>query len=241
VVEAIRDAMKSSSSNVNYRKIFSSPMTWVGTLITLANAWEIYGLYNIIPPYLATQAPTGLGLGPALAGKLSLTLTLVGIPAFIGGGIFFDKVAKGNHRLAILIGFIMTGLFTYLLLLPFVYQNMFLLGAFLMIAGLGMGFMAPSITAYIAMNYPPKFVGSMVVVVWVRDVCGGWAGNLYRGLINGKARHVLLGPYSGFSCSMCRPCAGFFSETWWRQEAAGRFPETVMTPCLNNGREIRDK
>jgi MFS family permease len=162
VVEAIRDAMKSSSSNVNYRKIFSSPMTWVGTLITLANAWGIYGLYNIVPPYLATQAPTGLGLGPALAGKMSLALTLVGIPAFIAGGIFFDKVAKGRYKLAIFIGFVITGVFTYSLLFPFVYQNLLVLVSCLMIAGMGMSFMAPSLTAFIAMNYPPSFVGSMV-------------------------------------------------------------------------------
>lgn len=162
VVEAITEAMKSASGDMTYRKIFVSPMTWIGTIITVANAWGIYGLYNIIPPYLATQAPLGLGLGPVMAGKLSLVLTLVGIPAFIFGGVFFDKVAKGNHKPAIFIGFVMTGLFSYLLLLPFVYQNMFLLVTCLMIAGLGMSFMAPSLTAFIAMNYPPNFVGSMV-------------------------------------------------------------------------------
>jgi MFS family permease len=162
VVETVMGPHESASSAMTYRKALGSPVTWVGTFITLANAWGLYGLYNIVPPYLAAQAPLGLGLGPVLAGKLSLALTLVGIPAFIGGGVFFDKVAKGNHRPAIWIGFLMTGLFTYLLLFPFVYQNLLLLGTFLVIAGMGMGFMAPSITGFIAMNYPPNFVGSMV-------------------------------------------------------------------------------
>jgi MFS family permease len=186
VVEAITDAMKSASSDVNYRKIFASPVTWVGTLIALANAWGLYGLYNIIPPYLATQAPMGLGLGPAMAGKLSLALTLVGIPAFIVGGIFVDKVVKGKHRPAIFIGFVMTGVFTYLLLFPFVYQNLLFLAACLIIAGLGMGFMAPSLTAFIAINYPPKFVGSVV---------GWWFG--FGTLVGGALATYIAGLSTG--------------------------------------------
>jgi MFS family permease len=228
VVEAITAAMRSTSSDVTYRKIFASPMTWVGTLITLASSWGLYGLYNIIPPYLATQTPIGLGLGPAMAGKLSLALTLVGIPAFIVGGIFFDKVAKGNHRPAIFIGFVMTGLFTYLLLLPFVYQNLLLLGAFLMIAGLGMGFMAPSLTAFVAMNYPPNFVGSMVG--WwfgFGTFAGGGLATYIAGLSTARLGtfYWALTPISLVCCVGI--VLGYFLKPWrWSERSQDRNSDT---------------
>jgi MFS family permease len=148
--------------DVTYKKIFASPMTWIGTSICLLSSWGFYGLLNIVPPYLANEAPVGLGLGSIMAGRLSLTLALIGIPGFVAGGIFFDKVAKGDHKPSILIGFVMIGLFTYLLLIPAIYNNMFLLVICLMAAGWGGSFIGPSLSAFIAMNYPPKFVGSMV-------------------------------------------------------------------------------
>jgi MFS family permease len=183
VVKGIMDAMKAAGGEgVTYKTIFSLPMTWVGTFIVFFNSWGIYGLYNLIPPYLATPQPMGVGLDLVLAGKLSLALIVVGIPAFILGGLFFDKVAKGNHRPAIFIGFIMTGLFTYLLLLPAVYQDMGLLVVCLMAAGWGMSFMAASLSAFIAMNYPPNFVGGMMGWWFGFGTFGGALGTYLAGL-----------------------------------------------------------
>jgi MFS family permease len=162
VVEALMAIMKSGAEDLTYKKIFTSPLMWIGTVVTLCNAWGIYGLYNIVPPYLASPAPMGLGLEPMLVGKLCIGLTIVGLPAFILGGMFFDKVAKGNHRPGMIIGFVMTGIFTFLLLQPFVYQNTSLLAVCLIIAGWGMSFQAPSISAFITMNYPPRFAGSLM-------------------------------------------------------------------------------
>lgn len=182
IVRAVTEAAKSVAGDVTYRKIFAMPMTWIGTFIVFFNAWGIYSLYNLIPPYLATPAPMGVGLGPVMAGKLSLALAIVGIPAFICGGIFFDKIARGRHKPAIFIGFIMTGLFTYFLLLPGVYQNTALLVICLIIAGWGMSFMAPSLSAFIAMNYPPNFVGSMTGWWFGFGTFGGALGTYLAGV-----------------------------------------------------------
>jgi MFS family permease len=76
----------------------------------------------------------------------------------------------------------MTGLFTYLLLLPAVYQNMGLLVVCLMVAGWGMSFMAPSLSAFIAMNYPPNFVGSMMGWWFGFGTFGGALGTYLAGL-----------------------------------------------------------
>lgn len=182
IVRAVMEDMKESSSEkITYGKIFTMPMTWVGTFIVFFNSWGIYGLYNLIPPYFATAGPAGVGLGPVAAGKLSLVLVLAGIPAFICGGIFFDKVAKGRYKPAILMGFVMTGIFTYMLLLPGVYRNTTLLVICLVIAGWGMSFMAPSLSAFIATNYPPNFVGTMMGWWFGFGTFGGALGTYLAG------------------------------------------------------------
>lgn len=158
----VRKLQSSATTGVTYSSLFRLPMTWIGTGIVFFNSWGIYGLYNLVPPYLAASAPMGVGLGPAMAGTLTLLCIIVGIPAFIVGGLFFDKVTKGRSRPAIFIGFVMSGLFSYLFLIPYVYQNMVLLVFCLILAGWGVSFMAPSLSAFIAINYPPNLVGSMV-------------------------------------------------------------------------------
>ncbi|WP_028895871.1 MFS transporter [Syntrophorhabdus aromaticivorans] len=188
VVEAITGSMRAPGAEaMTYGKIFSMPMTWIGTAVLFVNCWGLYGLYNLIPSYLAAPTPIGVGVGPVMAGKLSLALIAVGIPAFIVGGIFFDKVARGNHKPAITVGFIVTGLFTYFLLSSTVYNNMLLLVACLMIAGWGMSFMAPSLSAFIAMNYPPRFVGTMMGWWFGFGTFGGALGTYLAGLATARA------------------------------------------------------
>lgn len=162
VAAVVKKLQSSATAEVTYGALFRLPMTWIGTGIVFFNSWGIYGLYNLVPPYLAAPPPMGVGLGPAMAGTLTLLCIIVGIPAFIVGGLFFDKAVRGRPRPAIFIGFIMSGLFSYLFLIPSVYQNMVLLIFCLVLAGWGVSFMAPSLSAFIATNYPPNFVGSMV-------------------------------------------------------------------------------
>jgi MFS family permease len=98
----------------------------------------------------------------------------------IVGGIFFDMIFKGKSKPAIIIGFILTGLFTYLLLSPGVYGSMGLLVVCLMIAGWGIPFMNPSISAFVAMNYPPHILGRVIGWVFGFGTFGGALG-LYLG------------------------------------------------------------
>ena len=61
-----------------------------------------------------------------------------------------------------IIGFVLSGLFTYLLLINGVTSNMGLLIICLMVAGWGIPFLNPSLSAYVVMKYPPAIVGRMV-------------------------------------------------------------------------------
>jgi MFS family permease len=109
-----------------------------------------------------------------------VAVTLIGLFAMIVGGIFFDKVFKGKARPAIAIGFVLSGLFAYIILSPAVYGSMGVLVLCLMIAGWGIPFMNPSITAFVAMNYPPAILGRMIGWVFGVGTFGGALG-LYLG------------------------------------------------------------
>ena len=162
VLQGLMQAMQPAAGELTFKKAFRLPMTWIGAFVVFFNTWNLYCFLNLVPPYLAAPSPMGVGLGPVTAGKLALAGTIVGIVATIAGGSFFDKIAKGNQKFAVLIGFILTALFAFPMALPSVYSNLLLLIVCMMLVGWGLNFMGASINGFIAMNYPPSMVGRMV-------------------------------------------------------------------------------
>lgn len=180
VVKGLMEVMKSAVGQLSFGKALTLPGTWVATFVMICNAWGLYCLYNLVPAFLAAPSPMGAGKGPAQAGGLSLFLTIIGFFAMVVGGVFFDNIAKGKSRPAIAIGFVLTGFFTYLILSPSVSGSTGLLILCLLFAGWGIPFMNASISAYIAMNYPPNIIGSVIGWVFGFGTFGGALG-LYLG------------------------------------------------------------
>jgi len=162
VIASLNAGMASSGQDVSLAKAIMLPMTIVLIAVILCNSIAMYFMYNLIPPFLSADAPMGVGLPAVTAGNLALTMTSVGIIAPFIGGLFFDKIAKGNPKYAVIIGFILSGGFVSLILMPAVYSNMSLLIICLMLAGWGVPFMGSSLTAFLAANYPPSIVGRMI-------------------------------------------------------------------------------
>jgi MFS family permease len=167
------------AETMTFMGALSCPVTWLGSLIVFCNAWAMYCLYNLVPPYLAAEAPLGLGLGAAMSGKLSIAVTIIGLFATIFGGIFFDRFSKGESRTAAIIGFLISAC-VILILLTVVSKNILFLALCLLFSGWGIPFMGPSISAFIAMNYPPGIVGRMIGWWFGFGTFGGAAG-LYLG------------------------------------------------------------
>ena len=180
VVDAVVKAMQAGAGSLTFGKALALPQTWIATFVMVCNAWGLYCIYNLVPPYLAAPAPMGVGLGPATSGAISVAVTVVGLFAMIIGGVFFDKVFKGKAIPAIAIGFVLSGLFTYFILFPSVYGSMPMLVICLLIAGWGIPFMNPSISAFVAMNYPPMMLGRMIGWIFGIGTFGGALG-LYLG------------------------------------------------------------
>lgn len=185
------DAASTAPAETSFIGALSYPMTWIGSSIVFCNAWGLYCLYNLVPPYLAANAPLGLGLGPAMAGRLSIAVTIVGLFATLIGGIFFDKIAKGNSRVATVIGFLFAAC-AALILLPIVSGNIVLLAVLLVIAGWGVPFMNPSLSAFVAVNYPPQIVGRMIGWWFGFGTFGGAAGLYLGGMTIGRSGNFYL-------------------------------------------------
>lgn len=186
VTQKVQSLSGPASESMSYMNALASPITWLGSLIVFCNAWALYCLYNLVPPYLAADVPMGLGLGAAMSGKLSIAVTLVGLFATITGGYFFDKVAKGDSRVAAVIGFLISAC-VILILLPIISKNITLLALCLLVSGWGIPFMGPSISVFIATNYPPSIVGRMIGWWFGFGTFGGAAGLYIGGMTIGKS------------------------------------------------------
>jgi MFS family permease len=180
VIKALQTGMASGKNDLTVKQALALPKTIVLTAVIVCNAWALYCLYNLVPPFLSAPAPMGVGLSPVTAGNLSLALTAVGIFAPFVGGIFFDRIVKGNPKPAVIIGFALSGIFTYAVSLPSIYSNMPVLIVCLMLAGWGIPFMGSSLSAFIAVNYPPGIVGRMMGFCFGMGTFGGALG-LYLG------------------------------------------------------------
>jgi len=162
VLMRLAQITKASAGQLALRKAFRLPMTWIGAFLVFFSTWNLYCILNLVPPYIAAPPPMGIGLGPVMAGKMALAGTIVGIVSTILGGSVFDKVAKGNQRPAVLVGFLLTAMFAFPLTLSSVHRSMALFIICLILVGWGVNFLGASFNGFVAMNYPPGIVGRMV-------------------------------------------------------------------------------
>jgi predicted MFS family arabinose efflux permease len=228
VIQALEAAIASGSGNISFGKAISLPKTWLITMVIICNTWGLYCLYNLVPAYLGAPSPMGVGLPPVSAGNLSLTLTSVGIFAPFVGGLFFDKIAKGNPKPAVILGFLLSGLFTYLILQPSVYGNMTMLALCLMLAGWGIPFMTASLSATIAVSYPTNIIGRMMGFCFGIGTFGGALG-LFLG---GKSIAVTGSFFTSLALISGAAVAGIGLMAFFRTKQPSGTEEAVADAAL---------
>ena len=164
-----------------FKQALSKPTAWIGLAVAFLAAWCMHSVYNVSPTYLAVS-PQGLGLGPITAGQIASSVGIAAIFAPIIGGIFQDRVFKANAKPLMYIGFALTAVFIYLLLLPFVYTSHANLAIALGLAGAGFAIVYPALAIYISTEYPVSIVGKMFGLWFGLGGFGGATGIFLAGL-----------------------------------------------------------
>ena len=139
-----------------------SPVTWIGVCVAFCIAWAMQGAYGLIPPFLATEYPVGLGYGALLAGQLMLALMIAGILGPLIAGVLLDKAFSGNPKPVIIIGFILSAIFLYTLQISAISGHIFTLIIDLALVGGVLLFLYPAMQVMISQIYPVETVGSML-------------------------------------------------------------------------------
>jgi MFS family permease len=182
------------AGSVAFKTMLAAPITWIGCLLFVFMAWIMMSLHSIVPPFLAVAPPAGLGYGPMMAGKISGLFFVGGLVAPLLGGVFLDKVAKGDSRHGLFIGYAVTGIGLFLALQPPFYRSIPLLTTFLVFAGLGVGFTAPSMIVYITGRYPVHMVGK-IMGLWAGVGGFGGAAGVFLG-------GVAVSKFGGYSSAL---------------------------------------
>ena len=154
------------SANVNMKSVLSDPITWFGIIMCMLISLLLNALNDLTPQYFALQALIGVGFGPTFAGKLMLLVQIGTVVGSLLVGIVIDKIFKGNTKPILLLGFVITAICVYSILLPAVYNNSGLLNIVLFVAGTFVEFLNQS-SARLATQVYPEHVTGRVVGLWL--------------------------------------------------------------------------
>lgn len=176
----------SSTEGTAFKQALSAPITWGGVLVTFFSAWCLQTFWNLTPTYFAIDKPIGIGFGPMLSGKLMLAVMIAGMIGPVIGGVIQDKFFRGNAKPILLIGFILSSVFTYAILSPVVYTNMVVLVVCLILVGSGVAFLYPALVVIISGAYPIHIVGKMIGLWMGIGALGGATGMFVSGLAVAK-------------------------------------------------------
>lgn len=153
---------KPLEDSLSLKGALSSTVTWVGALVLFFNTWSIQTFFALVPSYLAAPSPMGIGLGSVVSGRLSSIVLIVSTVSMMVGGLFLDRVAKGNYRVVLGTGFVITALFTWPTIFPIFYESLPVLGACLILAGSGNPFGASAFNTFVVATYPRNMVGRVL-------------------------------------------------------------------------------
>lgn len=152
------------------------PVTWMAILCVVMMSWAFQAINDLIPGYIAVDAPVGLGKGPMAAGQFMTAFSMsFTIGAFLSGFIL-EKFLKGQSKPLVFLGYLGTVIFTFALRVPFVTANDTILLICLILNGLFAAWCIPPSVAFIARNYPEHLTGKLGGLAQGIGIFGGTAG-----------------------------------------------------------------
>lgn len=152
------------------------PVTWMAILCVVMMSWAFQAINDLIPGYIAVEAPVGLGKGPTAAGQFMTAFSMSFTIGALLSGFILEKVLKGQSKPLVFLGYLGTVVFTFALRIPLVTSNDTLLLICLILNGLLSAWCIPPSVAFIARNYPEHLTGKLGGLAQGIGVFGGTAG-----------------------------------------------------------------
>lgn len=160
----------------DFKAALHIPVTWVAIACVVMLAWIYQAFMDLTPNYLGYAPPVGLGKGVVVAGNIFALVQIIYMVGAMTGGIITDKILKGNGRPMLLTGFLMGGIFGFLIKFSFITGNTTLLTVCLVLAGFFYSFVIPQALGYLAKYYPRHITGKLGGLAWGIGIFGGAAG-----------------------------------------------------------------
>lgn len=160
----------------DFKEAMFQPAT-LGTLaVCFALSWVFQAMGDLTPSYLAVDAPVGLGKGTLAAGSIYSTFSIAFMVGAMASGFMTTKVFKGKSRNTILIGWILSTITVYGIIVSEIYSQQGTLIVDLVICGLFMAMVQPPAYAFIATNYPEHITGKVGGTICGLSIFGGVGG-----------------------------------------------------------------
>lgn len=155
---------------------FKSPATYVCIVCMFLFAWAMNAFNDLTPGFIAIDPPTGLGLGPALAGRF---MSAVQIGMLVGSalsGYILMRIFKGRIKSVMIAGFLFSALFMFSVKFPSIHSTPALLAVCLFLAGFFEAFIIPMVTTFISIHYPSNIMGRIYGTTFGISIFGGGIG-----------------------------------------------------------------
>ncbi len=164
-------------SEHHFKIAIQQPAFYVGIISMFAFMWIMNSFNDLTPGYIAIP-DTGLGFGPASAGKYMGSVQIGMILGSIACGFIMEKIFKGWIKPVVMSGFLFAAVFMMSVKFDIVWGNAALLTGCLFFAGFFEGFIVPMIAAFISMYYPKNIVGKVYGLSFGISIFGGTIGVL---------------------------------------------------------------
>lgn len=150
-----------SASQGIFAEALRSGSTWALIACVFVTCWFFTGVNDLVPGYIAIAPPMGLGYGPVLAGKVMGIYQILFMLGALLVGFIFEKVFRGNVKVTLSVGFLLSAVLICSILLRAVNATAPRLGVVLSIAGFFGAWAIPVVMAFISINYHHSIVGRL--------------------------------------------------------------------------------
>jgi MFS family permease len=148
----------------DFSRALRLPTFWVGAaLLTLAMT-VMQVINGLTPSYVFLPKPMGLGMHDAWAGPRLAFIQIGMIASGVLLSFLLHKLCRNKPKRVCMIGFVMTGLSCMSLVMPFACNPAWRLSVVFFLMGFFMNINYPSVTVFVAANYPLPILGRAFAV-----------------------------------------------------------------------------